>query len=117
IGIQVDRDKTYFSGFYSQGDGSCFTASVDLMELIAGINGERWRQHAPNEQPQLQPCKLHPLVMALLQKGIIGHYIRIVNSVHGYSVKVEAELWYRCNEEEEYPRIEEELGRLERWLT
>src|SRR5690606_9271094 len=79
IGIEVDRDRTYFRGFYAQGDGSCFTASVALMELIVGINEERWRQHAPYEEPRLQPCKLHRMVKALLQRDAIEHSIKIEN--------------------------------------
>lgn len=34
LGIYTDTDKMHFSGFRSQGDGACFTGSINLREFL-----------------------------------------------------------------------------------
>jgi hypothetical protein len=116
IGIEVDEDKTFFRGFYSQGDGSSFSAGVDLMALITGILGDKWKEHAPKEEPNLYPCDVHPLVISLLQKGIIDHSVRIENSRNCYSVKADADFNFTYNQCKGYPNIAGQLERLESWI-
>jgi hypothetical protein len=47
IGINVDTQKTYFRGFYGQGDGSCFNAKVNMPQLIRAIKNQSWKDYAP----------------------------------------------------------------------
>ena len=34
LGIYTDTNKMHFSGFHSQGDGACFTGSINLREFL-----------------------------------------------------------------------------------
>lgn len=39
--------EIYFSGFYSQGDGSSFSGSVDVVKMFKCIAGKSWKQEFP----------------------------------------------------------------------
>jgi hypothetical protein len=43
LGIAVIKDKIAFRGFYSQGDGSGFSAQVDLPKLVTAIETQAWK--------------------------------------------------------------------------
>jgi len=47
IGVTVDKKNIFFRGFYSQGDGSGFTADIDLPVLLDGIINQKWKNYAP----------------------------------------------------------------------
>lgn len=52
LSIEVDLKNTFFSGFYSQGDGSSFTAWIDVCECLKAIKDEKWKEYAPKENLQ-----------------------------------------------------------------
>lgn len=52
LAIEVDTKHTYFSGFYSQGSGSSFTADIDVYECLKAIKNENWKTYAPKENLQ-----------------------------------------------------------------
>lgn len=55
IGIDVDLKHTYFTGFYHQGSGSSFTASIDIKECLESIRAEKWKGYAPKEKIEFYP--------------------------------------------------------------
>ena len=44
LGIYTDTNKMHFTGFHSQGDGACFTGSINLREFLEA-HPEILRQH------------------------------------------------------------------------
>lgn len=49
FGIDVDLKKTWFTGFYQQGQGSAYTADVDVIKLVACVKGHLWKEYAPKD--------------------------------------------------------------------
>ncbi len=47
-GIKVNLKKTFFTGFYHQGQGSAFTADIDTSELIQCVYDKAWKEYAPD---------------------------------------------------------------------
>ncbi|MBW7893071.1 MAG: hypothetical protein H3C48_19020 [Chitinophagaceae bacterium] len=116
IGIETDTHKMFFRGFYLQGDGSSFAASVDLMKLVNGIRNQSWKEYAPDLQIDLEPCPLQNRMLSLIERGFIDSYIRIKNANRETSVSLEADFNYSYNKCDEYINIDIELDRLETWL-
>ena len=48
FGIEVNLKKTFFTGFYHQGQGSSYTAYVDTGKLIQCIKDRAWKEYAPD---------------------------------------------------------------------
>src|SRR5665213_2299978 len=71
IGITVNRKKIYFRGFYSQGDGSAFEASVSLPDLLNGIDGENWKSDAPELELDLSLPEIDSRLLKLLRDNKI----------------------------------------------
>ena len=42
LGITVDKESIVFEGFYSQGDGSAFTAEINLAKMLDAIVNQNW---------------------------------------------------------------------------
>lgn len=62
IDIHEKRRNTpsiYFSGFWSQGDGSSFDADVDILKFIAAVNGEKWKEYAPLAALDFEKYEIH----------------------------------------------------------
>lgn len=92
FGMDVDTDKTYFSGFYSQGDGSAFTATVDPCKLIACIQGNTWAEYAPKENFNLPVLSVNVLrVCKLIAAGKIDFTANVYPANRETAVKVEFE--------------------------
>lgn len=61
IGIEVDLNKTYFNGFYHQGSGSAFTASIYVKDCLIAIKEEKWKEYAPLEDFKFDPITFNML--------------------------------------------------------
>jgi hypothetical protein len=122
IGVDVDLEKTYFSGFSHQGQGATFTAEIDFAKLIDGINGKAYLAHSPNlhtEVPSFSPdpCEVDKRVIRLIKKGNIDIYTDVRADDQPYSSKVEFRSNYTYNECVNYKNIDGQLDQLESWLT
>jgi hypothetical protein len=71
IGIAVIKDKIKFRGFYSQGDGSGFSAKVDILKLIIAIENQSWKDYAPLQAFPFTTPHIDRRVLPLLAKGIL----------------------------------------------
>jgi hypothetical protein len=92
LGVDVDLKKTYFSGFYHQGQGSAFTADIDVLKLVEGVKSEAWKQHAPNEN--LKFHKVTPnieRVCKLIKAGYIDFWASVRTSNRETSVSTDAD--------------------------
>jgi len=115
IGIDIDVKKTYFRGFYSQGDGSTFQASVNIPMLINAIPNQRWKEYAPALEFDFPMVDFDGRLIGLIQKESLDASPKIVGSERWYSVT--ADLSYQLPyTNHRYDGIEAELKNLEAWL-
>ena len=56
IGIMIDKDSIFFSGFWSQGNGSTFKSTIDEVKFIKGIKSEAWKEYAPTLELYFNDC-------------------------------------------------------------
>jgi hypothetical protein len=106
FGIEIEKNRNstqmFFTGFYSQGDGSAFAGTIDVQKFIECIEGEKWREHAPKEE--LKFYKVTPnikRVCKLIASGTIDLYANVKMTNRETSVKLEYD-WsfagdYKCS--------------------
>jgi hypothetical protein len=80
FGFDVDLKNTWFTLSYSQGDGSSFTADVDVLKLISCIESEGWKEYAPKENFSLPSISKNVLrICKLIERNKID-----IGKVHIY---------------------------------
>jgi hypothetical protein len=116
IGITIDRKNIFFRGFYSQGDGSGFTADIDLPELLDSIAHQKWKTYAPQLELDLKVPDIDRRVLQLIRAHKLDAAPQIIHPHRAYYVKAELNenLPYSYHG---YPLIEKQLDRLEDGLT
>lgn len=115
MGIAVIKDKISFRGFYSQGDGSGFSASVDIPKLITAIQNQEWKDYAPIQEFPFTAPEVDRRVLTLLKKGILPQEPQIIGRSRQYGVVVDLGV-YVINENRQHDNVFEELDKLEEWL-
>jgi len=115
IGISVNRKRIYFQGFYSQGDGSAFEASVSLPDLLNGIAGQNWKTHAPQLELNLSMPEIDRRLLKLLQDNKIDCYGEIRQPGRAYSVSAVLVRDFP-NNFRRYAHVNQQLDRVEMWL-
>lgn len=116
LGISVDKKSIAFEGFYSQGDGSCFGAEVDLPRLLNGIKSEGWRDYAPKQDFGFTMPGIDNRVLALVKESKIELSARIISRQRGYGVVVDLGIDYHSETHKNHDLIYGELDKLEKWL-
>jgi hypothetical protein len=112
IGITVDKATIFFSGFYSQGDGSGFIAEIGLPVLLDAIVNQSWKEYAPKLELHLTVPEIDRRVIKLIRENKLDTSPQITHPHRGYYVKAE------LNENlphsyHGYPLIEKQLDLLE----
>lgn len=115
IGLTVDTEHTYHSGFSSQGDGASFSADVNLKELVEGINTKAWLSNHPTitDYLGLRNCPVDVRALNLFYNGTMDYTIEIrakdrpFRSVVAFSV---------CNDFTKKSNLFVEVDKLEGWL-
>jgi hypothetical protein len=115
VGIVVNKNSIAFDGFYSQGDGSGFSADVDIIKLKKSIENENWKSYAPRENFQFPPNNIDRRVMGLIEKGGILLESKIINSRNGNYVVADMG-GYPSNGPRFHNYIYSEIDLLEEWL-
>lgn len=121
VGIEVDQEKTYFSGFSSQGDGAAFTADIDLFKLIEGIKEKKYLEHAPNIHEEIisfapSQCPVDRRVLDLIKRNIIDINVDAEPQSRSNRTKLNFDSGYTHNECVNYKWIDAELEKLEEWI-
>jgi hypothetical protein len=115
IGITIEKENIFFSGFYSQGDGSGFTAAIDLPVLWDAIGKHNWKSYEPDLELDLHLPELDRRVVKLIRANTIDATPKITHPHRAYYVK--AELNENLpNRYHGYPLIEKQLDVLENGL-
>ena len=115
LGITLTTNNIHFSGFYSQGDGSAFKASVNLPELLAGVKNENWKRYAPLLELDLPVYEADKHLIKLIKNEGIDISPQIIQPTRSYYVRAEMNFQFPYNNHR-FDRIEAELGKLEEWL-
>lgn len=116
FGISVDKESIYFSGFYSQGDGSKFNADVDLPKLIDGVDHQAWREYAPKLDFDFPALTVDKRVLQLIRSEKIDINARILGSIRYYNIVVDLGLPSAFHPFRSYDLIYGELDKVENWL-
>ncbi|MBS1528226.1 MAG: hypothetical protein JST19_21450 [Bacteroidetes bacterium] len=116
LGITVDNKSIHFQGFYSQGDGSCFDADVDLLALINAIAVSAWKDYAPNVEFQFSVPGIDRRVLTLIQKKKIEINARIISRQRGYGIVIDLGVYPVSETGKNHDMIYGELDELEKWL-
>jgi len=115
LGISLTANNIHFSGFYSQGDGSAFKASVNLPELLAGVKNENWKSYAPLLELDLPVYEADKHLIKLIKNEGIDISPQIIQPTRSYYVRVDMNFQFPYNNHR-FDRIEAELEKLEEWL-
>ena len=115
MGIAVIKDKIKFEGFYWQGDGSAFSAKVDIIKLIAAIQNQGWKDYAPMQEFPFTAPEIDRRVLSLLAKELLPNEPQIIARYKQYGVVVDLGI-YVINENRQHDNVFEELDKLEEWL-
>lgn len=115
ICITVDTTKTYFRGFYSQGDGSCFNAKVNIPQLVQAIKDQSWKDYAPMLELDLSLPQADSRIIPLIRKESFDIVPKITGAERWYSIAADLN-YYLPNTGHRYDRIEAELQKLGDWL-
>lgn len=116
MGISVIKDKIKFSGFYSQGDGSGFSANVDIPQLITAIKNQSWKDYAPEQEFPFKLPDIDRRILPLLAKAVLPNEPQIISSYRYYGVVVDLGVYVINENGREHDNIFEELDKLEAWL-
>jgi len=116
LGITVDKKSMVFEGFYSQGDGSGFSAGVDIPNLLKSITKKGWRGYAPKLDFDFGWPGIDRRVLELVKYNKIDMNARIISRTRGYGVAVDLGIYPAFHPVKNYDLIYAELDNLEKWL-
>ena len=116
IGIAVKKDSIVFRGFYSQGDGSGFSAKVDIALLQESVRRQAWKSYAPGQEFPFIPASIDHRVWGLVAKNILPNDPQIFCRQNQYGVVVDLGSYVINEHGKIRDNISEELDLLEEWL-
>jgi len=116
MGIAVIKDKITFRGFYAQGDGSGFSAQVDILKLITAIESKSWKDYAPMQEFPFAAPDIDRRILPLLAKDILPNEPQIISGSRKYGVVVDLGIYVINETGKEHDNVFEELDKLEAWL-
>lgn len=115
MGIAVIKDKIKFRGFYSQGDGSSFSAMVDIPKLIMAVANQSWKDYAPLQEFVFIVPQIDRRVMALVAKGLLPGEPQMISRTRQYGVVTDLGISEVIKDGKTHDNIFEELDKLEEW--
>lgn len=116
MGIAVIKDKIKFRGFYSQGNGSGFSAMVDIPKLIIAVANQSWKDYAPLQEFVFIVPQIDRRVMALVANGLLPGEPQIIGRTSQYGVVTDLGISEVIKDGKTHDNIFEELDKLEEWL-
>ncbi|GAC1310308.1 MAG: hypothetical protein NVSMB24_27280 [Mucilaginibacter sp.] len=116
MGIAVIKDKIKFRGFYAQGDGSGFSAKVDILKLITAIENQSWKDYAPMQEFPFTAPDIDRRVLPFLAKDILPNEPQIISRTQQFGVVVDLGIYVINENGKEHDNVFGELDKLEEWL-
>ena len=116
MGIAVIKDGIKFRGFYSQGDGSGFSAKVDIPKLITAIQNQSWKDYAPMQEFPFVAPGIDRRVLPLLSENILPNEPQVIARHKQSGILVDLGIYVINENGKTRDNIFEELDKLEEWL-
>jgi hypothetical protein len=116
LGIAVDKESIYFRGFYSQGDGSKFSAMVDIPKLVQAVKVQAWRTYAPLQEFTFPILQVDRRAMALVANCILPKEPQISGRSRFYGIHTDLGITV-VNERSSHDHVFDELDKLQDWLA
>ncbi|TWI20303.1 hypothetical protein [Sphingobacterium siyangense] len=116
MGIRTSPQEIFFRGFYSQGDGSCFSSRINVVAMLKAVERQEWKNHIPNLELDLIPCDIDRRVLALIENATIEVPTCTKTSHRYYCIQLDLEWRYYGNDNRNFSRIDSELLKLETWV-
>jgi hypothetical protein len=116
MGIAVIKDSIKFRGFYGQGDGSGFSAKVDLLKLRDAVETQAWKTFAPLQEFPFNTPDIDRRVWPLIANDILPNEPQIICRQRQFGVVVDLGIYVINEGGKTHDNIFEELDRLEEWL-
>ncbi|WDF77143.1 hypothetical protein PQ469_24975 [Mucilaginibacter sp. KACC 22773] len=116
IGIAVSKDSIKFRGFYSQGDGSGFSAMVDIPKLLTAVANQSWKDYAPMQEFVFIIPQVDRRVMSLVANGLLPGEPQIIGRSRQFGVVTDLGISEVIRDGKTHDNIFEELDKLEEWL-
>ena len=115
LGVIVIKDSIKFSGFYAQGDGSAFSADVDIIKLRNAIRTEAWRSYAPSQDFKFRELNADRRVLRLIERGLLPGEPQIIARYRTYGIVTDLGISV-VNENRSHDLVFDELDKVEEWL-
>ncbi|MCO5946756.1 hypothetical protein [Mucilaginibacter flavidus] len=116
LGIAVNNDSIKFRGFYSQGDGSGFSAIVDIPKLLIAVANQSWKDYAPMQEFVFSIPQIDRSVIALVAKGLLPSEPQIICRSRQFGIVTDLGISGFIRDGKTHDNIFEELDKLEEWL-
>jgi hypothetical protein len=116
MGITVIKDKITFRGFYAQGDGSGFSAIVDLTKLLTAVANQSWKDYAPMQEFQFSVPQIDRRVIALVANNLLPGEPQIIGRSRQFGIVTDLGISEVIKDGKTHDNIFEELDKLEEWL-
>ena len=116
IGITTREKDIYFQGFYSQGNGSAFDATIDLSVFLAAIREQKWKEYAPDEKFCFADNPINNRVLALIKNGLITSTISTSHTNRYYHLNYYSDHNFFPTISYNTPNIDRQLDLLDEWI-
>jgi hypothetical protein len=116
MGIAVIKDSIRFRGFYSQGDGSGFSATVDISKLLDAVANQSWKDYAPMQEFVFGAPEIDSRVITLVAKGLLPSEPQIICRSRQFGIVTDLGISEVIQDGKTHDHIFEELDKLEAWL-
>lgn len=116
LGVELCREDIYYRGFGSQGDGSSFDASVNVLVLFDALEGQLWKAYAPDVEQNFPGVPICKRVMDLIKAGRIDLSVRFSTCNRETSIRAAMDYSFERGDRVNYDRIDEEMEQLEYWF-
>lgn len=117
FGFDVDLKKTWFTLSNGQGDGSSYTADIDVLKMINCIEAEGWKEYAPKEAFNMPAISKNvKRICKLIESTVIDLPARVypVNRETNINVDISD---YSYSNSRRLENVEYAIGELEKIIT
>jgi len=116
LGIDAETKNMHFTGFYSQGDGSTFSAVLNVPLLVAAIRNKAWQSYAPNIEFSFPTITINGRLLKLFEKGLIDQP-EIKSHQRAHYVTVDQPCYFQYNRKTNFSNIDRCLDEMVEWLV
>ncbi|TDW97136.1 hypothetical protein [Dinghuibacter silviterrae] len=112
VGVTVDLQRTYGGGYGSQSGGSSYTATVDVLAMIQGVQDRAWEAWADSVALDFPAMKVDRRVIRLIQSSRITVSANVSPSHRNSAITIYINCVYGYNLCPEYGNIDAVLCNL-----